>query len=682
MNVLGAGLIVLAGVAAYGNSLSAPFLFDDAGAIVTNDTIRGGGPIWKPFCPPSYGCTVSGRPVLNVSFAVNYALSGLNVLGYHVVNLAIHLAAALVLFGIARRTAALLPGLSPRPAARARDKKTLRAGAVDVDRPSSAATAVAVAVALLWAVHPLQTESVTYVAQRAESLMGLFYLLTLYCFIRGEGSPRAIVWHAASAAACLLGMATKEVMVSAPLIVLLYDRTFLAGSFREAWRRHRGYYLALAATWLVLAGLVIGTGLLAQNYGKQQPSSQWFTWWEYLATEPGVIVHYLRLAFWPSGLCLDYNWPAAKTLAAVLLPAILLLTLLVLTIWALVKTPAWGFLGAWFFLILAPTSSFLPVQGAAAFEHRMYLPLLAVIGSVVAGACLAGQWLARRRIASLATLGTGGACLAACAAVALGAATFQRNATFRSDLSIWRDTVAKAPGSYRAHTNLGVVLAGHGQFNEAVNEYHRALDVMPDDYETHYNLGNALAHGRQFDEAVAEYRRTLDINPNYVGAEINLGLALAGHGEVDEAIVHYKKALKIQPRRADAHFNLANALAGRGNGDEAILHYREALEIQPADFDTQHDLANLLARRGQFDEAIEHYRKALEIDSSHIQAHGELGDCLACQGKIDEALAQYRAALDLAVSRKDETMARFIRAGMVRLQAARSQSRDNGGRPR
>ena len=341
-----AGLIVLATLATYGNSFSGPFIFDDSSSIVDNATIRQLWPIWKPLCPPcGSGETVGGRPVLNLSLAVNYAVCERDVHGYHITNLAIHLAATLLLFGIVWRTVVmLLPGLPPQPAS------------------PGAATSIACAVALLWAVHPLQTESVTYIVQRAESLMGLFYLLTLYCFLRSADSEKAIFWYGGSVLACLLGMATKEVMVTAPLVVLLYDRTFLAGSFREAVRRRWGYYLALAATWLLLAWLVASTALLPAAYTERAPYIQSFTTWEYLATEQGVIVHYLRLAVWPAGLCLDYLWPAATTVPGVLFPAVVVAGLLALTVWALVRRPAWGFLGAWFFLTLAPRRASSPCR--------------------------------------------------------------------------------------------------------------------------------------------------------------------------------------------------------------------------------------------------------------------------------------------------------------------------------
>ena len=271
--------------------------------------------------------------------------------------------------------------------------------------------------------------------------MGLFYFLTLYCFVRGVTSARATFWYVGSVLACLLGMACKEVMVSAPLVVLLYDRTFCAGSFREAWRRRYVLYLALAGTWLLLGWLVVSTGRLsvaADAFWRRQ-----FTWWSYLWTQPGVIIHYLRLALWPSGLCLDYGWPAARSVAEVFLPAVLVIGLFVLTVWALVQRPAWGFLGVWFFAILAPTSSFLPLAHAA-FEHRMYLPLAAVVTALVVGGFLAGGWLVRRGlISSLAAQVIGGT-LVVFVVAALGTLTFDRNLDYTSDLAIWANTVTKA----------------------------------------------------------------------------------------------------------------------------------------------------------------------------------------------------------------------------------------------
>ncbi len=244
--------------------------------------------------------------------------------GYHIFNLIVHTLGSLALFGLVRRT--LL-----QPALRARF--------------GSAATPLALAVALLWAVHPLLTEAVTYVVQRAESLMGLFYLLTLYCFIRGTKSAsdtpgagrrrspaaaptlmdrRRKVWLLAAVGTCALGMATKEVMVSAPLLVLLYDRTFVAGSWRDAWAQRKGFYLSLGATWLLLGWLVLGT----ENRGGTAGLGLGDSVWTYALTQTRAIVLYLKLALWPHPLVFDYGTEAIEHLADAL-PFALVIALLI-----------------------------------------------------------------------------------------------------------------------------------------------------------------------------------------------------------------------------------------------------------------------------------------------------------------------------------------------------------------
>ena len=272
--------IVLAALVAYYNSFSGPFIYDDVVSITENPTIRHLWPVGRVLSPPAH-LPVTGRPLLNLSLALNYALSGNAVWSYHALNLLIHILAGLTLFGLVRRTL-----LRQGNGGQALQQPVLSKQFGEASMP------LAFAVALLWVVHPLQTECVTYVTQRAESLMGLLYLLTLYCFVRGAESARTLnaerrtpnaespttnyelptterrrlsdysssLWMLASVGACLLGMASKEVMVSAPLMVLLYDRTFVAGSFRAAWQNHWRLYLGLAVSWLLLGFLVASTG--------------------------------------------------------------------------------------------------------------------------------------------------------------------------------------------------------------------------------------------------------------------------------------------------------------------------------------------------------------------------------------------------------------------------------------
>src|ERR1035438_115788 len=249
---LAAIVILLAALAAYHGSFSGPLIYDDVPAIADNKPIRH---LLTALSPPhGEGLTVEGRPVLNLSLAINYAISGTGVWSYHVLNLVIHVLAGWTLFGIVRRTLC-------RMRIRRGDLPPSGDGPSLPDTPDGGSTLFALGAALLWTVHPLQTEAVTYIIQRAESMMGLFYLLTLYCLIRGADAERSAsggpapagrpgIWYGLSVAACLLGMGTKEVMITAPVMMLFYDRTFAAGTFAGAWRSRRVYYLDRKSTRL------------------------------------------------------------------------------------------------------------------------------------------------------------------------------------------------------------------------------------------------------------------------------------------------------------------------------------------------------------------------------------------------------------------------------------------------
>ena len=602
--------MVAAGLLAYHNSFTGSFILDDLQAIPENPSIRHLWPIWQPLSPPHKGgLTVEGRPLINLSLAVNYAIGGTEVQGYHALNLTIHILAGLTLFGIMRRTL-----LQPRLC----------------ERFGAVANELALAVAVLWTVHPLQTESVTYIIQRAESITGLFYLLVLYCFIRATESARPHVWYGLCLSACALGMASKEVMASAPLLVMLYDRAFISGSFPEAWHRRWPLYLALASTWILLGCLMVFTGsfhnftVIAESGGIAR--------WPYLLTEPGVILHYLRLAAWPDPLCFDYfGWPLSGSWASILPPALVMAVLLGATAWAWKTNSTWGVLGAWFFLILAPSSSFIPLDSPA-YEHRMYLPLAAVVVLVVMGIhALAG----RRTVIVVAVL-----------VVGLGVLTVQRNQDYRSELAIWADTVAKWPENSRAHNNLGIALQRFGNVPEAIEHYEQALRLKPDLAEAQSDLGFALQQSGKLVEAKEHYEQALRLAPNYAKAHNNLGFVLFQLHKVPEAKAQYEEALRLEPDFADAHKNLGNALLNLGEVTEAIQHFEQALRIEPDDSQAHCDLGvALLGRVGRVREAIGHLEQALRINPDYAEAHSNLGVALAQMGKTQEAMEHFEQAL-------------------------------------
>jgi hypothetical protein len=449
----GAGL-VFAALLVYTNSFSGPFIFDDFLSIPDNPTIRH---LLTSFAPPGGGVTVTGRPVLNFSFALNQALSGNHVWSYHALNLVIHVLAGLTLFGIVRRTLAGLASKTPAPAFSS----------------ASDATLIGFSTALLWLVHPLQTESVTYIVQRAESLMSLFFLLTLYAFIRGADGKRRGAWFWLAFVSCLLGMATKEVMVSAPVIVLLYDRTFLSGTFNAAWRQRWKIHVALASTWILLAMVV----LRSANRGGSAGFGLGVGFWDYFATQFQAMAHYLWLVVWPRPLIIDYGVQWATSAWTVVPYAIVISSLALATLVALVRRPALGFLGAVFFALLAPSSS-VPVIRQTLAEHRMYLALAPVIVVLV--------------LTMYARFDQRSGWIVAVAALVLGALTVQRNTDYRSSATIWRDTVTKRPGNAAAHNNYGNILAQSGQPAEAIAQYDDAVRIDPHFADAYFNAGNAL----------------------------------------------------------------------------------------------------------------------------------------------------------------------------------------------
>ena len=357
-------VLVCAGALAYANSLSGPFIIDDAVTVVDNTHIRQLWPLSQALVNERES-PVAGRPLVNLSFAINYALGGLDVSGYHLVNLVLHVLCALLLFGIVRRTL-VLPSL----------------------HLAERSTPIALATALLWLVHPLNTEAVDYVTQRTELMMGACYLLTLYAAIRARDSTRSVSgkrehwWLVLAVVACGLGMACKESMVTAPVMVWLYDRIFLDGTRRMRWQFH----VALAATWLVLVALSWS--------GPRIHSAGWsagVSAWTYLLNQAVMIARYLRLTLWPADLVLTYGYPRPLTLGNVLPAALLVVALLAVTVVSLRLAPRLGFLGAWFFVTLAPTSSIVPIATEVGAERRMYLPLMALVLLGV----LALDWLTR-----------------------------------------------------------------------------------------------------------------------------------------------------------------------------------------------------------------------------------------------------------------------------------------------
>jgi protein O-mannosyl-transferase len=680
-----AALIALAGAIVYANALAGPFVLDDQDTIVLNQQIRDLSPSVVLF--PALELPVAGRPLVNLSFALNYAFGGLDVRGYHAVNVAIHIACGLLLFGIVRRT------FGTPPLGR---------------RFESRSTDLAFATALIWLVHPLATDAVDYVTQRTELLMGLFYFLTLYASIRAldpRGAPLAagsaaaghpavpkpsgrdnLMWSAIAVCSCALGMASKESMVTAPLMVVIYDRVFLFDTLAEAWRRRGRFYLALGATWGLLAA-VIWSGPRFRSAGF----STNVTPWTYLLNQTVMIVRYLRLAFWPNALVVDYGAPQAMTIRAAAPYAVVVVACLGLTVWALRYAPVLGFLGAWFFITLSPTSSIVPIATEVGAERRMYLPLAALVVLAIA----AVAWLLERLATRLSVQRAHAAGLLALAVIAVGfsAATMARNREYASAVSLARTSLERWPTDRARHslgaalildeqytegieqlrlaiagepaarytlgvalfkqgkldeavqnlqafvehdptrfeapaarTLIGRALKARGRFPEAADEFRRVLAMTPGDADVHGLLAECLWRQQKFDEAIGHYQQYLPRHPNDLAASMQLGVAYAAVGWREEAIAQFRRVVELNPRDGGAHGNLAQALLDKGSFDEAAPHAQQAVQLNPQSPLAHHQLALALAGQHRLDDAIGEFRRAAQLDpaNAEIRTHLEL----------------------------------------------------------
>ncbi|HEX4054588.1 MAG TPA: tetratricopeptide repeat protein [Tepidisphaeraceae bacterium] len=566
-------LVIFVGAVAYSNSLQGPFVLDDTNAILTNPQVRS---LMGFRLPPSRPTAVSGRPMVIFSFAVNYAMAHGKVVTYHVTNLLIHLLAALFLYAVVRRTLA---------------RKELWG-----DRFAGSATWVSAMAAALWAAHPLDTQSVTYIAQRSESLASLFFLAAIYCVIRAaDGGRRSARWWGVTAViACGLGMGSKEIVAVLPIVAVLYDRTFLAGTFKKAFELRWKTYAGMAATWvLILFSLHMGSreSMVGFDHGVSPL--------DYARTELNVIALYLRLGFWPSKLVLDYyGWPTAWRWADVSWQGWLVLALAIATLAALWIRPWLGFLGTWFFLILAPTSSFLPIIDEAAAEQRMYLPLAAVVVLVVVcGWMLVRRWRWIRIVAALA------GCTVVVCFVRL---TMIRNGQYSTLIGIWRDTVTKRPNNTRAHMDFGEAWAqlsidfprgspeAMDAARQAAQQFQIVMNLEPKQTQAIFALGQSLEQLGEPRAAEDLYTRSLAEHPEIAAyLYVERGNLRAQRQDWADAESDYHAAIALDRLDPEPHYFLAMVFEEKKDWSDARSELEKTVKLEPKYKDAAERLAKL-----------------------------------------------------------------------------------------
>jgi tetratricopeptide (TPR) repeat protein len=536
--------LTLAVLGVYTNALHGAFFFDDIPSIVESPNLRSLWPLSESMNAPG-GSGASGRPLVALSLALNYALGELNVFGYHLFNVVVHLLCTLALFGVVRRT--LLHG-----------------------SPEAPATGLAFVCALLWGLHPLNTDAVNLVITRNEQMAAAGMLLCLYSMLRSIDAAKPQAWTLLAIVAAAAAMLSKEIAVSLPLLVLAYDRTFITGTFTQAWKARRPLYVGLMATWVLLVAAVLsGDRGASVGFGQELSSL------DYLRTQASGILHYLRLSFWPSPLAVDYaGWPQVKEWGPAILPGSLVITLLGAATIASLRGARAGWLALAFFAILAPSSSFIPLAGEWLAEHRMYLPLTCVVCGVVLGTY---QLLEKLRLNTkpAALLGIGFLC-----AALLGWKTVERNGDYISDRSIWEDCIVKYPNNGRAHDHLGAIYLGRREYQRALEYSMEAMRLDPSLYTVEFNIGAILLQLQRAEEAL----------PYFAGAEEHL----AGS--------------------ARFHATYGIALSQAGKGGLALEQLKQAVDLVPSDPVTQRNLGYLYLDEERSQEGLQHLGLSLALE--------------------------------------------------------------------
>lgn len=609
----------MAGLIVYANSCTGPFIIDDYPAVVENPDIRHWGGWWETIAV-SHNSTISGRPLMWLTLTINYAIHDLDVWGYHAVNVGLHVVCMLLAYGIIRRTL-LLPFW--------RDRFTNRAASI-----------ISAFIALLWGVHPLLTETVVYVSQRMELLAGAFYLLTLYACIRAWDSQKTS-WYGVAIASTAIGLLAKEQVASAPVAALVYDCVFISGNLWAALRRHKKLYVGLSATWSIFIFLTsFGPRSAAVGFNLGMSSA------DYLRTQAGVLTHYLRLSFWPHPLCISYaDWPVEHSWARSAPQGLMILALLGLTIWLLSRRSWIGFAGAWFFLILAPSSSVVPIITEIAAERRMYLPLLTIVSVSVAF----GVWmlsLAQSRWHSkYVTFGMGVIGFLIITSAAAG--TMRRNRDFQTAEGILGATLAARPGDELARGALMQEFAMRGELDRAKALYREGLAHDPNSQSVRYNWGECLVIAREPDAAIGEFQDLVRNHPENVRARRRLGQLLMSRGRAAEAVDHLQAGLWKSPEYFAGYNNLGVALFTIGRNKEAIAAFQTALELNPQFADAYYNLAGVLMQEQKWEDARDQLARGVELSVNDLTMRADLAKALEKSGDTQGAIHAYEEILRL-----------------------------------
>jgi len=574
----------------YANTLGSPFVFDSRSNIESNPHIRISKITLNDLAKAAFKSPAKQRPLPNISFALNYYLHGYNVVGFHVVNILIHISTGFLLYLFVKTTFCT-------PALRSRYGNYMW---------------ISFFTAAVWMVHPLQTQSVSYIVQRMNSLAAMFYILSilLYARFRLSRQQRKKWWlFSGCILAGIMALASKQTAATLPVFIIAYEWYF----FRDLDLKWLKNHIPLLTGCLLLAAVIVlallGSDPLDRILGEYKGRD--FTPIQRLLTESRVVIFYLSQLLWPhpSRLNLDHNFPLSNSLLDPMTTFFSILTLAALIGLAVVtarKQRLLSFCIMWFFGNLVIESSIVALE--IIFEHRVYLPSMTFSLIVV---LVVYRWVKPTWLQAVLL----------CAMVTVGAVwTYERNAVYSDRITFWQDCVDKSPRKARPHNNLGVALADQGYHDEAVKKYLKALQIDPHYQDPVANIGLSLAEQGKIEESITQFSKALEMNPKDYKTLNNLGASLIVVDRHAEAVQYLSEAITLNPYYAQAHNNLGVGLQLQGRLEEAIDHFSTAVQLDPDYTRAYNNLGVILANQGRFEEAIDQFSAALKVNPGYKNA--------------------------------------------------------------
>src|SRR3989339_1323208 len=598
------------------NTLDNTFVYDDSVTIVKNNLIKN----WKNFHTLfSFNYFIlsgelSYRPLVTLSYFIDYSLWGANPGGFHLANLLLQTANTILFYTFLKRI-------------------------IQVNTLAFLST-------LLFTTHPILTETVISISYREDLLTALFFLIAFILYLKINkpffNKSKFLLYYLGSLFSYLLALFSKEMAITFPILLILFDIFYLPSGkpLQALIKKLKGIYIgyfSVTGFYLFIQFVLFRHVYIRLDQTKQS-----------LFVMIKVLASYIKLLFLPSNLNADYVVPQLTTgIASFIISVLLITTITVLTIRLCKNNKQYWFFISWFFITLLPVSNIISIGNIMA-ERYLYIPIMGFSGII---GILVQKSNFKKPLATI------------CSAIVifiLGVMCINRNGIWRDEFTLWYSTSIREPNSARAHHNLGVVHSSKDFYDYAEYEYKKTLEINPKDTEAHYNLGNSYERKGILDSAIKEYQEVIRYNPYYADAYNNLGSIYKKRFFLDkaaklykEAVTEFTRSLKINSELPATHNHLGNTYKEIGNIKDALTEYKTAIELDPATADFHNNLGIIYTNIGQLEEAIKKFETAIRLDSKLANVHNNLGIAHAKKGDRDKAIDELNNAVSLGFDNAD-----------------------------